>query len=190
MRALRSVPIVLLALMLSAYGQQSSADAPASREQILKLFEVMHIRQQMRTMMQGLVKQQSSLVRDTIKKRYPQVTEEDMARLDDYMTESMKDFPIDGMLDDMIPVYQKHLTQPDVEAMIAFYSSPTGQKLMQEMPAMTTEGMQAAYPRMQEQMERMMQRVEEKMKPKPKPQPKKDTRPNSAPPTMPDDSTS
>jgi hypothetical protein len=35
---------------------------------------------------------------------------------------------------------------------------------MQEMPAMTSEGMRAAYPRMQKQMEKVMQRMEEKMK--------------------------
>jgi len=169
MRLLRVIIASVFLFSLAAYAQQQAADAPASREQILKLFEVMHIRQQMRSVMEGVMKQQSSLVRDSLKQRYPQITDEEMAHMHDVMLESMNELPVDGMLDDMIPVYQKHLTQPDVEAMITFYSSPTGQKLMQEMPAMTSEGMQAAYPRMQKQMEKVMQRVEEKMKEKPEP---------------------
>jgi uncharacterized protein len=177
-----------LVLSVTAAAQQAPSGAPASRDQILKLFEVMHIRQQMRSVMQGVMKQQSSLVRDSIKQRYPQITEEEMARMDDYMLESMRDLPVDGILDDMIPVYQKHLNPPDVEAMISFYSSPTGQKLMQEMPAMTSEGMQAAYPRMQQQMEKVMRRVEERMKQKP--EPKKESTPKAPAQASHDDSTS
>jgi uncharacterized protein len=186
MRIFRPALLAVLLFPLCTFAQQLSADSPASREQILQLFEVMHIRQQMRSVLQGVMKQQSSLVRETIKQRYPQVSEEEMTHMDDYMLESIKDLPVDGMLDDMIPVYQKHLTQPDVQAMITFYSSPTGQKLMQEMPAMTSEGMQAAYPRMQKQMEKVMQRVEERMKEKTPP--KKDSAPKPTSPKGRDDS--
>jgi len=187
MKIIRLTMAAVLMLPVAALAQQVTSETPASRQQILKLFEVMHIRQQMGIMMAGVMKQQASLVRDTIKQRYPQVTEEDLTHMDEFMLESMKDIPVDGMLDDMIPVYQKHLTEPDVEAMISFYASPTGQKLMQEMPAMTSEGMQAAYPRMQRQMEKIMQRVEEKMKQKP--QPKKNGAPKAPTPTSQGDST-
>lgn len=187
MRVFRPALAAVLLFSLCAFAQQALSEIPASREQILKLFDVMHIRQQMRSVMEGVMKQQGSLVRDTIRQRYPQITDEDMSHMNDYMLESMKELPVDGMLDDMIPVYQKHLTQPDVEAMITFYSSPTGQKLMQEMPAMTSEGMQAAYPRMQKQMEKVMQRVEQKMKQQA--EPKKNSAPKSTAPKGHDDST-
>ncbi|MBV8475976.1 MAG: DUF2059 domain-containing protein [Acidobacteria bacterium] len=165
----RRLILVLLFACLVAHTQHLASNPEASRDQIMKLFEVMHIRQQMRSVMEGVMKQQSSIVRETLKKRYPQMTNEEMAQMDDFILESMKDLPVDGMLDDMIPVYQKHLTRPDVDAMIAFYASPTGQKLMQEMPAMTSEGIQAAYPRMQQQMDKVMQRVEERIEQKPRP---------------------
>jgi hypothetical protein len=80
------------------------------------------------------------------------------------MKEVAKDLPIEGLLDDMIPIYQKHLTKSDVEAMNVFYSSPTGQKLLREMPAMTAESMQAATPRMQAVMEKAMARVQDLVK--------------------------
>ena len=187
MRTFRPILAVVLLFSLCAFSQQAPTDAQASREQILKLFEVMHIRQQMREMMEVMAKQQSALVRDAIKQRNPNVSDEQVTHVSDYMVETMRDLPIDGMLDDMIPVYQKHLTAPDVEAMTAFYSSPTGQKLMQEMPAMTSEGMQAAYPRMQKQMEKVMQRVEERMKEKSPP--KNNSAPKSTAPKGRDDST-
>ena len=187
MRFLRTRLAAILLFSLCAFGQQAPGDSPASREQILKMFEVMHIRQQMGPMMEGMFKQQSELVRETMKQRYPQVTDKEMARTNEVLVESVKDFPIDDMLDDMIPVYQKHLTQADAEAMIAFYSSPTGQKLMQELPAITSEGMQAAYPRMQKHMEKVMQRVEQEMKEQSPA--KKDSAPKSTPPKTHSDST-
>lgn len=187
MRFLRPQLAALLLFSLCAFGQQAPGASPASREQILKMFEVMHIRQQMRPMMEGMFRQQSALVRETMKQRYPQMTDQEMERANDVMVESVKDFPIDDMLDDMIPVYQKHLTQADAEAMITFYSSPTGQKLMQELPAITSEGMQAAYPRMQKHMEKVMHRVEQKMNEKSPP--KKNSTPKSSPPKSHDDST-
>jgi hypothetical protein len=36
----------------------------------------------------------------------------------------------------------------------------TGQRLLREMPAMTSESMQAAYPTMQAHMEKVMNRIE------------------------------
>ncbi len=44
----------------------------------------------------------------------------------------------------MVPVYEKHLTKGEVDALVAFYSDPKGQKILNEMPAMTSEAMQAA----------------------------------------------
>jgi hypothetical protein len=43
--------------------------------------------------------------------------------------------------------------------MKTFYSSPTGQKLLREMPLMTVESMQAASPRIQALMDKVMERA-------------------------------
>lgn len=157
----------------------AQAAAP-TREDILHLFDVMRLHEQMRPTMDAVMKQQSTMMRETIKNRYPQITEQRLARFDAVMQESVKELPVDAILDDMVPVYQKHLTKPDVDAMTTFYSSPTGQKLLAEMPEMTSEAMQAAYTRMQKQMDAMMDRIEKMIEqenhqprptPKPKPQP-------------------
>jgi hypothetical protein len=101
------------------------------------------------------------MIHESMRKRFPQITDEELARLDQFTAEIAKDLPIDGMLDDMIPVYQKHLSKGDVDAMSTFYSSPTGQKLLREMPAMTAESMQAAGPRIQGMMDKVMDRAEQ-----------------------------
>jgi hypothetical protein len=159
------VLLVLFTTRAATFGQPSAAArAPASRQDVLKLFKVMHIHDQMHLVMDSMTKQQSVLVHETIKKRYPQMPEERLEQFDSMMEESMKDFPVDANIDDLIPVYQKHLTRTDVSAMSVFFSSPTGQKLLREMPAMTEESMLLSYRRMQKQMDAMMERMQKMMK--------------------------
>jgi len=150
--------ILLLGLAVRLLGQ-SAAEAPATRDDILALFSLMHVRDQVEPAMQFIAKQQRAIIHDNLKRQTPRVSPEDLARLDQFTTDIMKDLPVDGMLDDMVPVYQRHLTKSDVEAMSAFYSSPTGQKLLREMPAMTAESMQAASPRIQALMDKVMERA-------------------------------
>ena len=159
---------VILSVASVAFAQQSASpttDAPAAKEDIQHLFEVMQIHQQMRQVMDAMLNQQSTMMHETLKRRYPQTSAEKIARADRMIEEATKDLPLDAMLDDMIPIYQKHFSKADIDAMRAFYASPTGQKkMLQEMPALTTESMQASYARMQKQMDAMMQRAEQIMK--------------------------
>ena len=152
-----------------------AADAPASKDDVLKLFDVMQVHEQMRQVMNSMMEQQSALVQETMKRRYPQITQQRLAQFDAMMQESMKDFPIDAMVQDVVPVYQKHLTKADVDAMSTFYSSATGKKLLREMPEMTSESMEAAYAHVQKHIETTMNKLEKMMKedePKEKASPK------------------
>jgi hypothetical protein len=157
----RFLAVILFATSTLLAQQPSPSDAPASKEEVEKLFEVMQVHQQMRQVMDAMMKQQTVMIHETLKKRYPQTSAEKIARADKLIAETMKDMPMDAMLDDMIPIYQKHFSKTDIEAMTTFYGSPTGQKMMQEMPVLTTEAMQASYARMQKQMDAMMQRAEQ-----------------------------
>jgi len=163
MKRILMLTFVFLMIALPALAQvaDSASAAPATRDDILKLFDTMHIRDQMRLVMDSVAKQQREMIREGLKKRAPQMTEQDLARLDQFTSDMLKDFPVDGMLDDMIPVYQKHLNKADVDAMNAFYQSPTGQKMLREMPAMTAESMQASSPRIQAMMDKVMERAEQ-----------------------------
>lgn len=48
-------------------------------------------------------------------------------------------YPIDEMIADVIPLYQRHLTRSDVDALITFYSSPPGQHLLNAEPEIMSE---------------------------------------------------
>ncbi len=178
----RFLLLVFILFVTSAVFAQESApapsDAPASKEEVQKLFEVMQIHQQMRQVMDAMMKQQSAMIHETLKKRYPQTSADRIARADQLIAETMKDMPMDAMLDDMIPIYQRHFSKANIEDMTTFYVSATGQKMMQEMPALTTESMQASYARMQKQMDAMMQRAEQIVK-------EDQEKPKSAPATPP-----
>jgi hypothetical protein len=146
------------------WPQTSSSQISASKEDIVKLFEVMHLRDQMKLVMNQISAQMKSISHEQLRKRNPQITEEEIANLDAQSDELIKGMPIDGMLDDMLPVYQKHLSKSDVDAMVEFYASPTGQKVLREMPAMTAEGMQAIQPRLRKEMDDAMAKIEDMAK--------------------------
>src|SRR5215471_20589063 len=158
---------ILLIAVFGVFAQQSApiaTDAPAAKEDIQRLFDVMQVHQQMRQVMDAMLKQQSTMMHETLKRRYPQTSAEKIARADRMIEEATKDMPLNAMLDDMIPIYQRHFSKVDIDAMSAFYASPTGQKMLQQMPALTSESMQASYARMQKQLDAMMGRAEQIMK--------------------------
>jgi uncharacterized protein len=155
---------IILFAASGAFAQLATGDTPASKEDIQKLFDVMQIHQQMHQVMDAMMKQQSAMIHETLKQRYPQTSADRIARADRMIQDTMKDLPMDAILDDMIPIYQKHFSKTDIDAMSTFYASPTGQKMMQEMPALTSESMQASYARMQKQMDSIRQRAEQIVK--------------------------
>src|SRR5438445_7647464 len=177
MKSLAMILIIALLTSCAAFAQQSPSAAPASREDVLKLFDVTQNRQQLRRTMDSMVSQSQVLMREQIRERNPKITDEELAELDQDAEEMWKNFPVDQMLEDAVPVYQKHLTKTDVDAMISFYSSPTGRKLLREMPAIMSEGMQAMYPDIQKHMDATIRRIDERArkqqqeKPAPKSQP-------------------
>lgn len=170
------VPILVL-LCIPATPQVTvsiSGEPPASREDILRLFQVMQIRDQMIQVMRQVALQMRSMSREQLRKQNPHITDEELAKIDARSEQIIESVPVSDLLDDMVPVYQRHLTKGDVDAMISFYSTPTGQKILREMPAMAAEGMQALQPRMRKIMDDTMRKVQETDKPTTKPSPAQD----------------
>ncbi len=165
---LRLLPFIGLLLVSMCAGQITVSTAPdaASKEDVMRLFDVMQSREQTQQIMQQLLTQMQSLSREQAKKRNPDIGDAEFARMEKESQDLIKHFPIDDMLNDMIPVYQKHFTKADIDALIAFYTSPAGQKFLHEMPAVTTETMQTVYPKLQAQIEAIMKRAEKNESPK------------------------
>jgi uncharacterized protein len=134
--------LVLSLLFASvSFGQQNAADAPASKEDIERYMDAVHTRDLMQNMMAAMTKQMHKTVHDMLEKQR-NLPSDFEARMDKMMDDMLKDFPVDEYLKAVTPVYQKHFTKGDVDALVTFYSSPTGQRILKELPAVSAESMQ------------------------------------------------
>jgi hypothetical protein len=135
-------------------------DQQPSKEQLAKLFEVMRLREQM----QSLMKMMPVMIQQQVQAQMKEMTSkkpgggspspEQQAALDQLMSKYMKKafemYTIDEMLGDMTTIYQRHMSRSDVDAFIAFYSSPAGQHMLNEQPAIMREYMPLVTKRVQE----------------------------------------
>ena len=69
-----------------------------------------------------------------MKKAMPQVP-------DKFWADFMKEVHTDELVDLIVPVYDRNLTQNDVTELIRFYESPTGKKFVSVLPKITQESM-------------------------------------------------
>lgn len=154
----------VLAMSICAVAQTTVSIAPdaASKEDVKKLFDVMASREQMDQTMHQVVAQMWSLNREQLKKKHPEMSDADLARMQRDSEDLVKDFPVDEILNDMMPIYQRHFTKSEIDGLTAFYSSPVGQKFLHEMPAVTAETMRAIYPRLQAVAEAAVEKASQK----------------------------
>jgi hypothetical protein len=104
------------------------------------------------------------LFRDQVLKEKGSVPPEFDSRFKKEMDELVKGMAIDEITLAMIPAYQKHFTESDIERMNAFYSSPVGRKVLEELPAVMQEGTQAAMPIRSKYLSDWKERVQRDMK--------------------------
>jgi len=132
---------------------------PASREDVQNLFAVLKLDRMMQVTMQAAAEQMKTNLPDLMRQQNIEIPKDQL----DALTEDIfHDYPMKAVLDSMIPVYQNHLNKGDVANILAFYQSPTGQKMLNEMPEMSKEAMQAANPVMKEWMSSLMQRMQDR----------------------------
>jgi len=58
-----------------------------------------------------------------------------------FWTEFMKGVNADDLVKLVIPIYQKHFTEKEIRETLAFYRTPTGQKILKELPQVMQESM-------------------------------------------------
>ncbi len=163
MRRILCVLMLLLAglPLLSAQAAEQSTTQPATREEVLKFMEVLQLRATLVRYFDGVGQQAKLGAEQGFKQKVPDPTPEQMAALDKFAEGLFKDMPVDEMLDAMVPIYQKHLTKSDLDAILTFYNSPAGQKLLREQPAMMQEGMQVGGEIGRKRIGLMMQKMDE-----------------------------
>jgi hypothetical protein len=160
--------LLCLCLACSGLAQDTPATAPATKEDVEKYFQAMHSREMMQTMLDTMSKPMHQMAHDRYLKDKDKLPPDFEAKMNKLTDDLMKEMPFDEMMAAMVPAYQKHFTRGDMSALLTFYSSPTGQKLIRELPAIMGEAITAMMPIMRQHMdaanERLQREVEEMMK--------------------------
>jgi uncharacterized protein len=157
----RWLAVISLVFLLSwTCIAQTDPNSPASAADVERYFQVVKSHDMMKTMLATM----SQGIHQLLHEQYLEHKDELPANYESKLTtmvDAMLDkIPMDEIMQAMIPAYQKHLTKGDIDNLVAFYSTPTGSKLLKEMPSMTGEATQAAIPIMSKYMDTIEKRVQ------------------------------
>jgi len=161
----RFLIVATLCLIFAGNGlaQGTAADAPATKEDVERYLQAIHSHDMMLNMVDAMSKPMHQMVHDQFMKDKDSLPPDFESRMSKMIDEMMKGMPFDEMIQAMVPAYQKHFTKGDIDSLVAFYSSPTGQKILREMPAITGEAMQSMMPIMRQHMDAMNQRIQQEV---------------------------
>ncbi len=157
----RFVSILAAVVLFSCIGfaQNSADDIPATKADVENYFHLMKSHDMMKKMMDTMTQTMHQLMHEQYVKHQDELPADYEAKMNAMVGDMFSTMPMDEMMDAMIPAYQKYLTKGDIDNLIAFYSTPTGSKILREMPAILSEAMQDMMPIMSKYMETVQQRV-------------------------------
>jgi hypothetical protein len=127
-------------------AQTSPGDSPATKEDIEKYLQAIHSRGMAAKMADATAQALRRTMREQYLKHKDELPADYESRMAMMMDENLKNMPWDEMMQATIPIYQKHFTKGDIDNLVAFYSTPTGEKILREMPSITAEAMQSMMP--------------------------------------------
>lgn len=160
MKSLFFAVVLCLSLIPSAFAQDDPS-APATREDIEHYLNLVHSQQMMQQMLAAMTGPMHKMVHDQYSKNQDKLPADFEQREMRVLDEMFQNMPVKEMLEAMVPVYQRHLTKGDVAALVAFYSSPTGQKMLHDLPSIMSEVMESMTPMMEKYMATVKQRIED-----------------------------
>lgn len=152
-----------LVLAVGSAAQQAASDTPASKEDVQRYLDVMHSREMTTKMMEAMLKPMHEMMHEQYLKNKDKLPADFEERMNKQTDEFMRNFPFDELYEALVPVYQKHFTKGDVDALVAFYSSPTGQKLLKELPEIMSESMENMLPVLRQRIEALQKSVQEEI---------------------------
>jgi hypothetical protein len=136
------------------------SDGPPSPDQVRKLLVLLRVRAELQITLDAMKQQVNAGAVQTFSDKVPNPTPAQLKQVNFVVDEVFRDLSLDDLIQDLVPVYQRHLTRSDVSALIAFYSSAPGQKILREQPAMMKESMQVAGTAQQQRMETLLAKLE------------------------------
>jgi len=125
---------------------QALLDVAQKRDAIVQLLDM--------TQSDVVATQIQDAVLRQMKAMYPDVPEavwQEMAR----------EFTVEEFREVVIPIYAQHLSLEDIHALIAFYSTPAGQRMIRELPAVAQESVATGQQWGQAKVHEIVQRLQE-----------------------------
>jgi uncharacterized protein len=144
---------VVLVLSWTCVAQTSDDDSPATKADVERYFQVVRSHDMMKKMMAAMTPALHQVTHEQFLKHQDELPADYESKMITVMDTMFANMPMDQMMDAMVPVYQKYLTKGDIDNLVAFYSTPTGAKLLQEMPTIMGEAMQQMMPIMTKYMD-------------------------------------
>ncbi len=170
--AVSAVIVALFACPL--LGQRQPESVPGSltsrptAAQVMKYMEAMQTRSRLQSSVTTQREELGIRVHNMFRKALPDATPAEKAKFEKIVADTLGDvfanYPVEDVLRDMIPIYQNHFTESDLNQVVAFYSSPVGQKVLKEMPAISAEVVRVSEARLQPQIDEAMKNVSEQLK--------------------------
>ncbi len=140
----------------------SAADTPPTEASIKQMLEVSHARalvDSMMTQMDGLMK--NAMAQATQGQQLTPDVQKEIDQVESDVRAEMKNVLDWSKLEPMyIRIYQKSFSQQEIDGMIAFYKTPTGQAVLNKMPVV----LQNTMLEVQQMLQPMMQRLQQKQR--------------------------
>jgi hypothetical protein len=138
----------------------SAADTPPSDASIKQLLQVSHVRALVDSMMgqmDGIMK--NAMAQATQGQQVTPEVQKEIEQVESDVKTQMKDVLDWSKLEPMyIRIYQKSFNQQEIDGMIAFYKTPTGQAVLNKMPLV----LQNTMSEVQQMLQPMMQHLQQK----------------------------
>ncbi len=163
MKRFLAAAILCLVFVANGRAQQTAVDAPATKEDVQKYLDAIHSHDMIQKMLDAMSAPMHQMIHDQYMKNRDVLPADYETKMNHMMDDLMKGMPFDEMIQAMIPAYQAHFTKGDIDAMIAFYSTATGQKVLREMPAIVSESMSTLMPIVQQHMDGINEHLQQEI---------------------------
>src|SRR6476646_12148907 len=132
----------------------------ASREQIMQLLDLLQVPDSLALTLDAMKEQMKIGALQALREKVENPSPEQINSVNAIVDDEFKKIGMEDLIKDVVPIYQKHLSRSDVEAVIRFYSSPVGQKIRREQPAMARESLQATAAGQRGKMELLLAKLD------------------------------
>lgn len=160
------ITVMFLGATLVCVAQQP-AEQPASTADVMRMMEVLRVKEQSARMHRMMIEQVKAMVAQTPgldKDMTPEQQQEFQRLMQDMMQEMLAAYPVEQMMLDTVPIYAKHFSKNEIDGLIRFHESPLGRKMLDKTPVLMQEVLAVMLPKMQKAMAdlqpKMMERIQ------------------------------